>query len=158
MATQLNPRPLTTNEQAASGYTHEVTIECIKDLTDTVADEDMTFNLFKTQAGDVIEKAALHIIVPFEDASDAAFNDTKVSFGDEDDDNRFIANVQCNRNGTEVYDTFENTAYGPYTGVKQITALVEAMTAKKLSDLDLGKVVILFKLNRAAKELEAGAA
>jgi hypothetical protein len=42
--------------------------------------------------------------------------------------------------------------------VKQVTALVESMTAKSLSNLDLGKAILLIKLNRAAKDLEAGAA
>lgn len=157
MATQLNVRPLTTNEQASSGYTHEAVIKAGVDLTETAADADMTFNLFKTKAGDVIEKMALHLAPAFKDASDSNFNDTQISVGDEDDDDRFIDGVQCNENGTEVIDTFENTAY-KYAAEKQITALVESMTAKKLSELDVGKAIILFKLNRGATDLEASTA
>lgn len=159
MATaQLNVRPLTTNEQAASGYTHEATIKAIDDLTETTNNTDMVLNLFKTQAGDVMEKAALHFSPAFQDASDTAFNSTTFDFGDEDDTDRFFSGVEGNVNGTEVIDSFENTAYGPYTSAKQILATVHSMSGKALSDLDLGRAIILFKLNRGAVALEAGAA
>jgi hypothetical protein len=91
------------------------------------------------------------------DASDAAFNSTTMSFGDQDLATRFFAAVQTNENGAEVIDSYENTAYGPYTGVKQITWTVNSMTAKSLSELDVGKAVLMFKLNRGAVALEAGA-
>jgi hypothetical protein len=158
MATQLNVRPLTNQEQAASGYTHEAVIKAGTDLTESTANTSMVFNLFKTQAGDVMEKAHLHLFPAFKDASDAAFNSDTMSFGDEDLATRFFSAVQTNENGTEVIDSFENTAYGPYTGVKQITWTVNSMAAKKLSDLDVGKAILLFKLNRGAVALEAGAA
>lgn len=147
MATQLNVRALTNQEAAISGYTHEVVIEATKDTTETATDTDMTFNLFKTQAGDVIEKVSLHFDPAFSDASDAAFNDTAFSVGDEDSATRFMSAVQGNVNGTEVLNTFENTAYA-YSAVKQVTAKVESMTGKALADLDGGKAVILFKINR----------
>jgi len=158
MATQLNSRPLTTNEQAASGYTHEITIVNTKDLTETTVNTSMVFNLFKTVAGDVIEKAALHLMPPFKASGDAAFNSTTISVGDEDLATRFFSAVQVNENGAEVIDSFENTAFGPYAAVKQITATVNSMAAKALASLDTGKAIILIKVNRASKELEAGAA
>lgn len=147
MATQLNVRALTNQEAAISGYTHEAVIEPIKDLTETTTNTAMVFNLFKTQAGDVLEKCSLHFDPALKDASDAAFNDNTVSVGDEDSATRFMSAVQGNENGTEVLNTFENTAYA-YSAVKQITATVNSMSAKSLSNLDTGKIIILFKLNR----------
>lgn len=159
MATQLNVRILTNQEQAANGsMTHIATLKAGTDLTETTVNTSQVFNLFKTQAGDVIEKAHLHLFPAFSDASDAAFNSTTMSFGDEDDATRFFSAVQTNVNGTEVIDSFENTAYGPYTGEKQILWTVNSMAAKALSNLDVGKATLMFKLNRGAVNLEAGAA
>lgn len=130
-----------------SGYTHEAVIEATKDTTETTANTSMVFNLFKTQAGDVIEKCSLHFDPAFSNSADPAYNDNTFSVGDEDLATRFMSAVQGNINGTEVLNTFENTAFA-YTAVKQITATVNSMAAKSLSNLNLGKAIILFKLNR----------
>lgn len=148
-------RALTTNEQAGNaGFTHIVTFGNatagggINALNDTVADEDIVFNLFKVQAGDIMVKAALIADPAFSDASDAAFNSTAFSFGDEDSAARFISAVQLNVNGTEVLWTYDNTVYGPYTAEKQLTVLIESMTAKKLSEIDTGRCVLLIHILR----------
>lgn len=151
MATQAYVRALTTNEQAGNGgFTHEVTFGpgTSNPLAETTADTDTTFNLFKVIAGDVMVKAALILDPALSDASDAAFNSTAFSFGDEDDDDRFIDGVETNVNGTEVLHTYDNTAYGPYTATKQLTCLVESMTAKSLSNIDTGRLVLLIQILR----------
>jgi hypothetical protein len=158
MATQAKVRPLSTNEQAGNGgFTHEVTFGVGRDnlLSETTADADMTFNLFKTRAGDVIVKWALKLDPAFSDASDAAFNSVAFSFGDEDSGSRFLSAVQTNVNGTEVISTYGNTAY-VYAAVKQVNVLIESMTAKSLSDLDAGKAVLLFELTRLDTLTKAG--
>jgi hypothetical protein len=155
MATQAYVNVLTTNEQAANGgFTHMVTFvpgsgsarhQSSNYLSDSTADEDMTFNLFKTKPGDVKVKAALVLDPALKDASDNAFNDTKFSFGDEDSNTRHINAVQTNENGTEVVYTYDNTAY-LYTAVKQLTVTIESMTAKKLSELDTGRAILLIQM------------
>ena len=148
--TQAYVRPLTTNEQAGNGgFTHEIAFGVGTNnlLSNTTADEDMTFNLFKVKAGDVIVKWALKLDPAFSDASDAAFNSVAFSFGDEDSGTRFLSGVQTNVNGTEVISTYGNTAY-TYAAVKQINVLIESMTAKSLSNIDAGKAVLMFELLR----------
>lgn len=150
MATQAYVRALSTNEQAGNaGFTHIVVFGpgTSNPLNESTNDADTTFNLFKTLPGDVMVKAALVLNPALKDASDGTFNDTAFSFGDEDDDNRHIVNVQTNENGTEVLYTFDNTAY-TYTAAKQLTVLIESMTAKKLSDIDTGQAVLLIQILR----------
>lgn len=151
MATQAYVNPLSTNEQAGNGgFTHEIAfgVATRNLLSETVADTDMTFNLFKVKGGDIIVKAALIADPAFEDASDAAFNSVAFSFGDEDLGTRFISAVQLDRNGTEVLWTYDNTAYGPYTAVKQLNVLIESMTAKSLSNIDIGRAILLIQVLR----------
>jgi hypothetical protein len=144
-------RPLTTNEQAGnSGFTHEAVFGpgTSNPLNDSVADEDIIFNLFKFAPGDVMVKAALIADPAFKNTADAAFNSTAFSFGDEDLGTRFISGVELNENGTEVLYTYDNTAYGPYTAVKQATVLVESMAAKKLINLNVGRAILLIQVMR----------
>lgn len=148
MATQLYLRPITTNEQAGNaGFTHEVVVANGTNLTETATNTSMVFNLFKTHPGDTIVKWALIADPAFSDASDAAFNSTSFSFGDEDSATRFLSAVQLNVNGTEVLWTYGNTAY-TYTAVKQITCTVNSMSAKALSDIDTGRAILLVDLLR----------
>lgn len=148
MATQIYLRPLTTNEQAGNaGFTHEVVFAAGTNLTETTTNTAQTYNLFKTHAGDTIVKWALIADPAFKDASDAAFNSTAFSFGDEDSATRFLNAVQLNENGTEVLYTYGNTAY-TYTAVKQITCTIASMSAKALSDIDTGRAILLVELCR----------
>lgn len=152
MATQLSPRVFTTEEQAGNGgFTHEYVIDSVKDLTETTANTSMVFNTFKTIVGDVIEKVQAHLDPPFKDSDDAVFNSTAFSVGDANSATRFFNAVQGNENGTEVIDSYNNTAFGPATAETQNTITVAAMAAKSLSNLDVGRLVVLYKLNRAAK-------
>ena len=158
MPTRPDPKvqPLSTNEQADGGYTHCLVLEPADFADTTTADEDKTITIFTAMAGDVIEKSKLELVTAFKDASDAAFNSTLFTFGDEDDPDRFLS-VQVNENGTEVLSSFENTAYGPYTAAKDITITLESMAAKSLSNLDTGKLVLLFTLNRGRVLAESAA-
>lgn len=143
-------RALSTNEQAGmGGFTHVAIFgpTTTNLLNDTVADDDITFNLFEAPAGSVMIKWALVLDPAFKDASDAAFNSTAFSFGDAGSASRFLNGVQTNENGTEVIYTYGNTAY-VYTAASQLSVLLESMTAKKLSDIDVGKAVLFFQLNQ----------
>lgn len=149
MAIQLNCRALTTNERAEnSGMTHQAVLKPADLASMTTVATPLIFNLFKTIAGDVLIKASLRLQPALKDASDAAFNSTTLSFGDEDLATRFFSAVQANENGTEVIHSFENTAFGPYTAEKQIIFTVNSMAAKALSDIDVGEAVLNFELYR----------
>lgn len=148
--------PLAENTVAQnSGYTHEVILtpanfaEAAFSEDAGTNDTDLTYTLYTTAVGDRVIDAAFHLVTPFEDQSDAAYNDTKVSLGDEDDPDGFLTATQINVNGTEVYVKHGDGALIPhtYTAAKDITLLVESMTAKKLANLDKGHLVIQIEID-----------
>jgi hypothetical protein len=126
--------------KAASGFTHKA-IVTHEDLTEATADTDQTIALLSVAAGDVVEKAAIKLVTPFKDASDAALNDTKVQVGDDSDTDEYIAATQVNENGTEVlFAANVNTVPFAYTAANTVDLLVESMTAKSLSNIDTGEL------------------
>jgi hypothetical protein len=76
--------------KAATGFTHK-SVVTHTDLTESTADTDQTIALLSVVAGDVVQKAAYKLVTAFSDASDAAFNDTKVQVGDGGDTDRVIS-------------------------------------------------------------------
>jgi hypothetical protein len=139
---------LPANTKAATGFTHQVVVTH-EDLTETSADTDQTIALLSVAAGDVVEKAAFKLVTPFEDASDAAFNDTDVSVGDGGDTDRFIAATEVNENGTEVdFKANANTTAYAYTAADTVDLLVESMSAKSLSNLDAGEIHIYLAVTK----------
>jgi hypothetical protein len=134
--------------KAATGFTHKA-IVTHADLTLTTADADQTIALLSVAAGDVVEKAAYKLVTAFSDASDAAFNDTKVQVGDGTDTDEYIAATQVNVNGTEVlFAANVNTVPFAYTAADTVDLLVESMTAKSLSDLDAGEIHIYLAVTK----------
>lgn len=134
--------------KAATGFTHKA-IVTHSDLTVSAADTDQTIALLSVAAGDVVEKAAIKLVTPFEDASDAAFNDTKVQVGDGTDTDEYIAATQVNVNGTEVlFAANVNTVPFAYTAADTVDLLVESMTAKSLSELDAGEIHIYLAVTK----------
>jgi hypothetical protein len=134
--------------KAATGFTHKAIVTHV-DLTLTTADADQTIALLSVAAGDVVEKAAYKLVTAFSDASDAAFNDTKVQVGDGTDTDEYIAATQVNVNGTEVlFAANVNTVPFAYTAADTVDLLVESMTAKSLSDLDAGEIHIYLAVTK----------
>jgi hypothetical protein len=114
----------------------------------SAADTDQTIALLSVVAGDVVEKAAFQLVTAFSDASDAAFNDTKVQVGDGTDTDEYIAATQVNLNGTEVlFAANVNTRFA-YTAADTVDLLVESMTAKSLSNLDAGEIHIYLAVTK----------
>ena len=139
---------LPANTKAATGFTHKIVVTH-SDLTETTADTDQTIAILSVAAGDVVEKAAYKLVTPFADASDSAFNDTKVQVGDGTDTDEYIAATQVNVNGTEVlYAANVNTVPFAYTASDTVDLLVESMTAKSLSDLDTGEIHIYLAVTK----------
>lgn len=134
--------------KAATGFTHKAIVTHV-DVTESVADTDQTIALLSVAAGDVVEKAAYKLVTAFSDASDSAFNDTKVQVGDDGDTDRFIAATQVNVNGTEVlFASQANTTAYVYTAANTVDLLVESMTAKSLSDLDAGEIHVYLAVTK----------
>lgn len=139
---------LPANTKAATGFTHKAVVTH-SDLTETTADTDQAIALLSVAAGDVVEKAAYKLVTAYSDASDAAFNDTKVQVGDGGDTDRFIAATQVNENGTEVlFAANANTTAYAYTAADTVDLLVESMTAKSLSELDAGEIHIYLAVTK----------
>ena len=139
---------LPANTKAATGFTHKIVVTH-SDITESTADTDQTIALLSVAAGDVVEKAAYKLVTAFSDASDAAFNDTKVQVGDGGDTDRFIAATQVNVNGTEVlFAANANTTAYAYTAADTVDLLVESMTAKSLSELDAGEIHIYLAVTK----------
>ena len=134
--------------KAATGFTHK-SVVTHTDLTESAADTDQTIALLSVAAGDVVEKAAYKLVTAFSDASDAAFNDTKVQVGDGSDTDEYIAATQVNENGTEVlFAANVNTVPFAYTAADTVDLLVESMTAKSLSNLDAGEIHIYLAVTK----------
>jgi hypothetical protein len=134
--------------KAATGFTHKAIVTHV-DLTESTADTDQTIALLSVVAGDVVEKAAFQLVTAFSDASDAAFNDTKVQVGDGSDTDEYVAATQVNENGTEVlFAANVNTVPFAYTAADTVDLLVESMTAKSLSDLDAGEIHIYLAVTK----------
>ena len=139
---------LPANTKAATGFTHKAVVTH-SDITESTADTDQTIALLSVAAGDVVEKAAYKLVTAYSDASDAAFNDTKVQVGDGGDTDRFIAATQVNVNGTEVlFAANANTTAYAYTAADTVDLLVESMSAKSLSDLDAGEIHIYLAVTK----------
>lgn len=151
-------RPLATNEQAgAAGFTHIGTLTA-NDLTTTTTNTAQTFTLMTVKPGDVIVKTAWCLRTAFEDASDAAFNTNTVSVGDTATGvAAHISAIEVNRNGTEVFYGFNNTAV-LYAAADTVTITVNAMSAKAVSNIDIGELTIfvqVLRLNNLANAVAA---
>jgi hypothetical protein len=134
--------------KAATGFTHKAIVTHV-DITESTADTDQTIALLSVAAGDVVEKAAIKLVTPFKDASDSAFNDTKVQVGDGTDTDEYVAATQVNENGTEVlFAANVNTVPFAYTAADTVDLLVESMTAKSLSELDAGEIHIYLAVTK----------
>ena len=97
-----------------------------------------------------VAKTELHLTTPFKDASDAAFNDSSISFGDTTTATRFVNASQANENGTEVLNVVPGAVTNAiYTAAGQLQLTLNAMTNKTVSDLDVGQAYILVEIHAA---------
>lgn len=146
-------KPLTMEERAAQGFTHRLDINYDDIPTGIAVNTSTTFNtapLPVLKAGDIVKRILIHLNPAFSDASDAAFNSTTLSVGDAGSATRYANAVQININGTEVITTFPGaTENNIYTADSQLVVTLNSMAAKTLSDLDIGKLYILFNIERA---------
>src|SRR2546430_9063611 len=133
---------LTTNERAGHDFTHIFAFGPTNTnnfATQTTAGDGVIFNLFTAVAGTVMVKWALVCDPALQNSADAAFNTNAVSFGDAGSATRFLNAVQVNANGTPTTYTYGNTAY-VFTADSLLSVLIAGQAAKKMSDLNTGKI------------------
>lgn len=137
------------NNAKAGGYTYHVKLTH-EDLTETTANTAQVIELVTVEQGSVVQSVAYNLPVPFEDASDAAFNVTTLEIGDGTDPNRFIVSKELNENGTEILAWVTandvNTLPYAYLAADTIDATIGSMAAKSLSDIDTGEIDILISV------------
>ncbi len=142
-------RPLATNEQAGNdGMTHEAIVTA-DDLTTAAANTAQTIKLCDLVAGDIILRVATRLKTAFKVSSDAAFNTSTYSVGDNAGVATHIAATEVNANGTPVIEKISTATAGtPYTATDKIAVTFNAMAAKSLLSMNTGELHILFKLLR----------
>lgn len=130
-------------DQNPLAATHMIDVSAA-DLTETTANTAQTLVPLTFADGDVFVLISGRLVEPFEDSSDAAFNSTALSVGDNDSATRYLASTQLNKNGTEI-TTFAGALTAPcfpYTAAKELRLAFASMTAKSLADLDKGRLLL----------------
>ena len=114
----------------------------------TTAGAAGTLNLFSI-LGNAQGAELVHsdLITPFQNTADAANNTTQIEVGDAGNAARLLGETELNANGTYVNLAFgTGTKYAP-TANTVVTATLGAPAAgKKLSDLNVGKVALYFRI------------
>lgn len=158
---------LTEQEQAENGFTHmailnpDSFLETAIATSAATANTPVTFPLFTTKRGDYVPSiigCAFILATPFQDTTDAAFNDVQVRLGDANTDNGYITATQININGTEVYQKYGTGSLLPitYDSAVVVNLIVASMSGKKLSSLNKGRLLIFLKLMRIPQSLRQG--
>jgi hypothetical protein len=140
-------RPLGTQEQAGqTGFTH-VAVITADDLSNATLAAAQTILISPLLAYDVIVKVGWYLKIPFKDLSDAAFNTSTMSIGDNAAVATHIAATEVNENGTEIFSHYSNTAVR-YTAADKIAVTFNSMAAKALLNIDVGELHVFFTLLR----------
>jgi hypothetical protein len=146
-------RPLTTNERAETpGFTH-VGVVGANDLNQATAAAAQAFTLCGIAKKDVVLRAYIDPVVPFQNTADAAFNTCTASLGDGGSAARHVAAVETNANGTPV-PGMGNTPF-LYLTVENLILTINSMAAKSLKDINRGELHVFVSLFRSRYVSEA---
>lgn len=136
-------RPLTVQEVAAmDGFTHIATVTA-GDLTQATANTAQTLDHGPIPLGSNAQ-VEVRLKTPFENPSDAAFNSTTVSAGDEDSTTSLLAAQQVNKNGAFI-TVARGALSAVYAADKTFRTTWSSMAAKNLNALTKGQLDIVFK-------------
>lgn len=115
-----------------------------EDLTEETANTAQTLVPLNFAAGDAFIITAMRLVTPFENTADAAHNTTTLSVGDNDSATRFLASTELNEKGTEIlFAAGALTAPNyVYLAAKELRLAFGSMSAKSLSDLNKGRVLL----------------
>lgn len=125
-----------------------------RDLTETTANTAQVIELFDVVDGDLVYFMGRAMGVAFQDASDAAFNSTTLSYGDGGSATRFVNAAQGNENGTEVHWTVGNPTGYAYVTTDTVDLTVGSMTGKSLVNIDTGCEISFWEIHHMAQEVE----
>lgn len=140
-------KPLSINEIASNGgYTHLIVVTA-NDLTETTTNTAQAITLMTIATGDVMRKCEDNVAILFQDASDAAFNVTTRSLGDNSAVTTHTAAAEANANGTPVTKKIGSTAV-LYTAANTFKVNFVSMSGKALNDIDAGELHILVAIER----------
>jgi hypothetical protein len=159
---------LTNDEKAATGgFTHRIDFS-FRDIPAGVAlNTAQTFTtlpnpqltpLPKLALGDIVKECHMHLVTPFANTADAAFNTSTVSLGLVTGGvAALIAATETNLNGANVLDTIPGvgTPVVPFknaTANNGMTLTINAMAAKTVSSLNQGQLYILIALQRGSDQ------
>lgn len=153
---------LSVPEAAMQEFTHMATISAGVEVTETGVAVAQTFKLGKQRLGEVIRRAALTLVTPFENTADAAFNTTTIVVKTIDsagaDKTVLFTAQELNRNGTEITATqVQNTPTAPAVAGDSLVAIITGMAAKSLSNLNKGQVQIYVEIHAPIALQEAAA-
>jgi hypothetical protein len=131
-------------------FTHKAVITH-EDLTETADNTAQVLELVAVDAGDVVQDSALHLVTPFKDASDSAYNTNAVTLGDGGSANRFISSTEINENGTEILSKAGTltTSYA-YVAADTVDLTVNGLTGKALADIDVGELWVFLRIAKMA--------
>lgn len=131
-------QPLIIEEIVQQGITSLITHA---DLTETIANTDQTLTVKAIPEGQVVSKVAYQLIVPFEDESDVALNDTDFAVGDTSGVGTLLAAQQVNLNGTEIKTAHDNTGKS-FPAANTLEVTFGSMAAKSLVNIDKGELLL----------------
>ena len=148
---QLEILPLET--AALLGFTHRVVVTH-EDLTQATANTAQVIPILSAPAGTYVRDCAIHMTTAFKDTSDAAFNTTAITIGDDGDVDRLLASCELNVNGTEVFWKGTVPANVPYlfAADNTIDITFNAMADKALVDIDAGELVVFLNVAELANK------
>ncbi|MEM0966605.1 MAG: hypothetical protein AAGJ81_10700 [Verrucomicrobiota bacterium] len=140
----MNISPLPPADRTALGATHLISIDH-EDLTETTNNTAQTVTLAVVD-GSLFQLVAMRLVIPFQDADDAAFNSTTLTIGDGDDADRYLAATQLNVNGTEIdYAAGLSVGYA-YNAADTVDFAFGSMSGKALADIDTGEVALYVRV------------
>lgn len=139
-------RVLPSQEKLKHGADLAVELTYADLATLTATNSTKTIELFSATTQVAVQLVKCVLDVPFQDASDAAFNSLLLEVGDGGDTDRLLTSTQVNVNGTEVLLKLGQSAY-VYTSSDTVDVLLTPQAAKIGSNLDVGKLTLYFRIH-----------
>lgn len=138
--------PLKNEEQLGNeGATHKA-ILTHADLTEAAVTTAQTIGLASLQPKMSVRCVKAQLIVPFSCSTDSANNSTALEVGDDGSVARFLASMELNSDGTEVFLKKGTTTDLVLTAANYVDAYVTPASGKALSAQDAGEVHIYLQI------------
>jgi hypothetical protein len=146
-------KALAVQESAYHDFTHSAVIRAGLEVTETGVAVAQTIQLGGLPVGAVLQRAVASPVRKFKDVSDAAFNTTTLTVKTVDgagaDKTVIFTALELNENAAAeiAVDQIYAGPTTPAVAGDKLVAVLTGMAGKKLSELDDGKIVLLFDFN-----------